>query len=84
MSDLMTVHKIYYFIHFEDGVVSLITNGEILSKKDRYRFQDGVLCVLIGTLSKPRRRRQRGHGKTEYLIGRTIAQRVRLETLYIS
>ena len=34
MCDLMTVHKIYYFIYFEDGVVSLITNGEILFKKD--------------------------------------------------
>ena len=26
-----------------------------------------------GTLSKPRRRRQRGHGKTKDLIDRTIA-----------
>ena len=28
---------------------------------------------FIGTLSKPRWRRQRGHGKTKDLIGRTIA-----------
>ena len=39
---------------------------------------------VIGTLSKPRRRRQRGHEKTKDLIGRTIAQHVRLKTLYIS
>ena len=38
----------------------------------------------LGTLSKPRRRRQRGHGKTKDLIGRTIAQHVRFKTLYIS
>ena len=29
---------------------------------------------MARTLSKPRRRRQRGHGKTKDLIGRTIAQ----------
>ena len=39
---------------------------------------------LVGTLSKPRRRRQRGHGKTIDLIGRTIAQHVRLKILCIS
>ena len=39
---------------------------------------------IIGTLSKPRRRRQRGRGKTIDLIGRTIAQHVRLKILYIS
>ena len=38
----------------------------------------------LGTLSKPRRRRQRGHGKRKDLIGRTIAQHVRFKTLYIS
>ena len=38
----------------------------------------------IGTLSKLRRRRQREHGKTKDLIGRTIAQHVRFKTLYIS
>ena len=40
--------------------------------------------MTIGTLSKPRRRRQQGHGKTKELIGRTIAQHVRFKTLYIS
>ena len=39
---------------------------------------------LLGTLSKPRRWRQRRHGKTKDLIGRTIAQHVRFKTLYIS
>ena len=34
-------------------------------------------CALIRTLSKPRRRRQRGHGKTKDTMGRTIAQHVR-------
>ena len=38
----------------------------------------------LGTLSKPRRRRQLGHGKTKDLIGRTIARHVRFKTLYIS
>ena len=33
----------------------------------------------IGTLSKLRRRRQREHGKTKDLIGRTIAQHVRFK-----
>ena len=50
-------------------------------------FADDEICgdfTLLGTLSKPRRRRQRGHGKTKDLIGRTIAQRVRFKTLYIS
>ena len=35
---------------------------------------------ILGTLSKPRRRRQRGYGKTKDLIGRTIAQHVRFKT----
>ena len=39
---------------------------------------------ILGTLSKPRRRRQRGHGKTRDIIGRTIAQHVRIKTLYNS
>ena len=41
----------------------------------------------LGTLSKPRRRRQRGQKtkrQTKYLIGRTVAQHVRFKTLYIS
>ena len=44
----------------------------------------GVRSSTIGTLSKPRRRRQRGHGKTIDLLGRTITQHVRLKILYIS
>ena len=45
-----------------------------------------VLAPKLGTLSKPRRQRQRQrrHGKTKDLIGRTIAQHVRFKTLYIS
>ena len=39
-------------------------------------FSIYVAILLLGTLSKPRRRRQRGHGKTKDLIGRTIAQHV--------
>ena len=38
----------------------------------------------IRTVSKPRRRRQRGREKTKDLIGRTIAQHVCFKTLYIS
>ena len=38
----------------------------------------------LGTLRKPRRRRQRGHGKTKDLIGRIMAQHMRFKTLYIS
>ena len=37
-------------------------------------------CLRIGTLSKPRRRRQQGHGKIKDLIGETIAQHVRFKT----
>ena len=40
--------------------------------------------MTIGTLGKPRRRWQRGHGKTKDLVGRTMAQHVRFKTLYIS
>ena len=40
--------------------------------------------LSLGTLSKPRRRRQRGHGKTIDLISKTIAQHARLKILYIS
>ena len=43
-----------------------------------------VLAPKLGTLSKPRRQRQRRHGKTKDLIGRTIAQHVPFKTLYIS
>ena len=38
----------------------------------------------IGTISKPRRRRQRVRGKTKNLIGRTLAQHARFRTLYTS
>ena len=46
--------------------------------------QSVTVVISLGTLSKPGRRRQRGHGKTKDLIGRTIAQHVRFKTLYIS
>ena len=57
-------------------------NNSVPAFEDRVYF----LAVLgkIGTLSKPRRRQQRGHGKTKDLIGRAIAQHVLLKTLYIS
>ena len=38
----------------------------------------------LGTLSKPRRWRRRGHTKTKDLIGRKIAQHVRFKTFHIS
>ena len=38
------------------------------------------LSFILGTLSKPRRRRQRGHGKTKDLIGRTITQHTRFKS----
>ena len=43
----------------------------------RFRLKKNYLK----SLSKPRRRRQRGHGKTKDLISRTIAQHVRFKTL---
>ena len=43
-----------------------------------------VAVVSWGPLGKPRRRRQRRHGKTKDLIGKTIAQHVHFKTLYIS
>ena len=47
--------------------------------------RDKVVGALVnGDLSKPRRRQQRGRGKTKDLIGRIIAQHVRFKTLYIS
>ena len=38
----------------------------------------------IGTLGKPRRRRQRGRGKTKDLMSRTIARLVRFQRVHIS
>ena len=43
----------------------------------RFRLKKNYLK----SLSKPRRRRQRGRGKTKDLINRTIAQHVRFKTL---
>ena len=40
--------------------------------------------ALIGTFSKPRLRWQRGRGKKEDVMSRTIAQHVRFKTVYIS
>ena len=56
-------------------------------KPGKNSYIDGIrtrASQIFGTLSKPRRRRQRGHGKTKDLIGRTIAQHVHFKTLYIS
>ena len=50
----------------------LVTAG-IKKIKRNEQSLDEVEQNIIGTLSKPRRRRQRGHGKTKDLIGRTIA-----------
>ena len=38
----------------------------------------------LGTLSKPRRQRQRERRKTKYLVSRTMALHVHYKTLYIS
>ena len=40
--------------------------------------------LIVGTFSKPRRRRQRGSGKTKDLMSRTIAQLVCFQSVYIS
>ena len=60
----------------------MLHKGPSARLSDRNIFS--VAWDLIGILSKPRRRRQRGHRKTKDLMGRTIAQHVRLKTLYIS
>jgi len=39
---------------------------------------------MLGSLSKPRRRRQRERHKTKGLMSRAMAVHVRLEPLYIS
>jgi len=43
-----------------------------------------VIRYIIGSLSKPRRRRQRERHKTKGLISKTISVHVRYESLYIS
>ena len=43
-----------------------------------------VLRLIIGSLSKPRRRRQRERHQTKGLMSRTIAVHVRYKSLYIS
>ena len=40
--------------------------------------------VLLGSLSKPRRQRQRERGKTKGLMSRTVALHVHYKTLFIS
>ena len=42
------------------------------------------VCSVIGTLSKPRRQRQRERRQTKGLMGRTMAVHVRYKPLYIS
>ena len=43
-----------------------------------------VVSLIIGSLSKPRRRRQRERHQTKGLMRRTIAVHVRYRSLYIS
>ena len=45
---------------------------------------DPFLVWIIGTLSKPRRQRQRERHKTKGLMSKTIAVHVRYNPLYIS
>ena len=42
------------------------------------------LRELLGTLSRPRRQRQRKRGKTEGLMSRTMALHIHIKTLYVS
>ena len=44
----------------------------------------GPLFSILGTLSKPRRRRQRERHQTKGLMSRTMAMHVRYKSLYIS
>mgnify|MGYP000188137998 CR=1 FL=1 len=46
--------------------------------------QRNVLTWALGSLSKPRRRRQRERQKTKGLMSKTIAVHVRYKSLYIS
>ena len=55
-------------------------NGHAKDKCSKSRAH----LTKVGALSKPRRRRQRGGGKTKDLMGRTTAQFERCKTLYIS
>ena len=58
--------------------------GSHWSKITRAFLRREYCLNSLETLSKPRRRRQRGQGKTKDLIGIKIAQRVRFKTLSIS
>ena len=80
----MTVHKIYYFIYFEDGVVSLITNGENIMQKGSLMFPGWSSVRLNRELKQTTTATATRSGKTKDLIGRTITQHVRFKTLYIS
>ena len=42
------------------------------------------LSSLLGSFSKPRRRRRRERHQTKYLMSKTVAMHVRFESLYIS
>ena len=50
----------------------------------RCRFLEVFLNSLLGSLSKPRRRRQRERHQTKGLMSRTMAMHVRYKSLYIS
>ena len=61
----------------------------MLRKKIRLKLSLGlnspsVLDTPVGTLSKPRRQRQRERHKTKGLMSKTIAVHVRYNPLYIS
>ena len=54
------------------------------SKTQKGGPQRPLLRYSLGSLSKPRRRRQRERHKTKGLMSRTIAVHVRYKSLYIS
>ena len=57
---------------------SLASTPRLLSNERR------ATKVLLGSFSKPRRRRQRERHQTKGLMNKTIAVHVRFESLYIS
>ena len=73
------------FSYISDISNSSTLSGKSLRKKSMLEnFRANVLKEVIGSLSKPRRRRRRDRHQTNDLMSRTIAVLVRYKSLYIS
>ena len=69
------------FLQCRNSLINMPMNSRSATRLAEIDVENSPPCGNNRTLSKPRRRRQRGHGKTKDLISTTIAQHVRFKTL---